>query len=204
MNKTAFIISVVLTTFILMAVAGVVYTLRAPEPATAAETETIPENNLDAEPTLDPSLEQVLLERESVYQQRIAEANARLQQAQQQLAAQSIVANQQMNSQNAVTEISSDQAMQVAADFLGTDSVYWVEFVSMRGEKLYMVTFNSGDIVYVNMAGQVVGSAPARGFGSSNGGGGGKKTVSIKVDDHDQTEHDSGEDEHETEDEHDD
>jgi len=201
MNRSAFVISVVLTTFVLMAIAGIVYTVRAQKPAT--ETEAIPENNLEAEPALDPPLEQVLLERETIYQQRIAEANARLKQAQQQLAAQSILVNQQANSQGPVTEISSDQAMQVAADFLGQDSVYWVELVSVRGEEMYLVTFVSGDIVYVNLAGQVVGSAPAQGFGSSNGGGG-KKTVSIKMDDNGQSEHESEDGEHETEDEHED
>jgi len=201
MNRSAFVISVVLTTFVLMAIAGIVYTVRAQKPAT--ETEAIPENNLEAEPALDPPLEQVLLERETIYQQRIAEANARLKQAQQQLAAQSILVNQQANSQGPVTEISSDQAMQVAADFLGQDSVYWVELVSVRGEEMYLVTFVSGDIVYVNLAGQVVGSAPAQGFGSSNGGGG-NKTISIKEDDHSQEEHESGDDDHESEDEHDD
>jgi hypothetical protein len=69
---------------------------------------------------------------------------------------------------------------------------------------MYLVTFASGDLVYVNMSGQVVGSAPAQGFGggSHGGAGGGKKTVSLREDDHSQEGHDSGEGEHETEDEH--
>ena len=196
MNKTAFVISVVLTTFVLMAVAGIVYTLRAPQPAT--ETEAVPDNNLEAQPTLDPSLEQTLLEREAIYQQRIAEANARLQQAQQQLAAKSSVVNQQANSQNIATAITPEQAMQVAADYLGQDSAYWVEIVSLQGVDTYMVSFSTGDLVYVNMAGQVVGSAPAQNFGSSNGGAG-NKTISTKGDDRGHEEHGSGEDGHETE-----
>jgi hypothetical protein len=203
MNKTAFVISVVLTTFVLMSIAGIVYTLRAPQPAT--DVQAAPETSIEAQPaeavpTVDPSLEQILLERESVYQQRIAEANARLLQAQQQLAAQSQLVNQPAVNQNTVTAISSDQAMQIAANFLGTDSVYWVEKVTVNGEEMYLVTFASGDVVYVNYAGQVVGSAPAQGFGSSNGGGGGgKKTISTGGDDHGQSEHESDGGEHETE-----
>ena len=202
MNKTAFVVSVVLTTFVLMIFAGVVYALRAPQGST--ELESVPESSLEAEPTLDPSLEQALLEREQIYQQRIAEANIRLEQAQTQLAAQSLLVNQQITSQTVVSEITPEQAMDVAADFLGQDSVYWVEIVSLRGEEMYLVTFPSGDMVYVNMAGLVVGSAPAQGF-SSSGGGGGSRTFSSRGDEGGQEdhEHESEGDSHESE-EHDD
>jgi hypothetical protein len=84
--------------------------------------------------------------------------------------------------------------MQLAADYLGQDSVYWVEIVTVRGEDMYMVTFTTGEMVYVNLAGQVVGSAPAQGFGSSNGGGGKKTSVSTREDNHDQEEHESEDD----------
>jgi hypothetical protein len=192
MNKTAFVVSVVLTTFVLMIFAGVVYALRAPQVST--EVESVPENSIEAEPTLDPSLEQALLEREKIYQQRIAEANTRLEQAQKQLAAQSMLGNQQPNSQTAMAEVTSEQAVQAAVEFLGQDNVYWVEIVSVSGEDMYMVTFTTGDMVYVNMAGQVVGSSPAQLSGSSIGGAG-KKTISTKGDDQNQEEH-----EHESED----
>ena len=194
MNKTAFIVSVVLTTFVLMIFAGVVYALRAPQVST--ELESVPESSIEAEPTLDPSLEQAVLEREKIYQQRIAEANTRLEQAQKQLAAQSSLVNQQTTSQSAMTEITSEQAMQVAVEFLGQESAYWVEIVFVRGEKMYLVTFTTGDMVYVNMAGQVVGSAPAQNFGSSNGGSH-PKTISTKADNRNYEDH---EQEHEDDD----
>jgi hypothetical protein len=192
MNKTAFVASVVLTTFVLMIFAGVVYALRAPQVST--DVESVPESSIEAEPTLDPSLEQALLDREKIYQQRIAEANTRLAQAQKQLAAQASLENQQTTSQSAVTEITSEQAMQAAVEFLGQDNVYWVEIVSVSGEDMYMVTFTTGDMIYVNMVGQVVGSSPAQIPGSSIGGAG-KKTISTKGDDQNQEEH-----EHESED----
>jgi hypothetical protein len=168
MNKTAFVLSVVLTTFVLMAFGGVVYALRAPEVATA--TESVEEVVVEAAPTADPSLEQTLLEREQIYQQRIAEANARLAQAQSQLAGQSSLVGQTANSQAALTSITPEQAAQIAADAFG-QGVAWVEIVTVKGEDLYLVTLTSGDLVYVSMTGQVVGSAPAQYSGTSSGGG---------------------------------
>jgi len=204
MNKTAFVISIVLTTIVLMAVGGVVYALRAPEEAMAAEP--VMENSAETAPTADPSLEQTLLEREAIYQQRIAEANARLEQAQQQLAAQAAPASLQANSLTTATSITPEQAAQIVADTLGYNTVAWVEIVTIKGEDLYQVTLTSGELIYVNMVGQVVGSAPSQFSYGSNSGGGGKILTS---DDSSQTqgsEDDHSEDEHEEEheDEHED
>jgi len=81
MNKTAFVISIVLTTFVLMAVGGIAYATRAsnqPQEESIASPAPI-------DPALvDPALQQALNEREAAYQQMIAEANARLEQSQQQ------------------------------------------------------------------------------------------------------------------------
>ena len=171
MNKTAFIISIVLTTFVLMAFGGIIYALRTP--VVAAATETVQEEVVAADPTADPSLEQNLLEREAVYQQRIAEANARLEQLQQQLAAQTVLASPQANNQAAPTQITPEQAAQIASDYVGGVGVYWVDIVTLQGEDVYEVILTSGETVYVDMAGQVVGSAPAQIAGSGGGGGGG-------------------------------
>jgi len=200
MNKTAFVISVVLTTFVLMAFGGIVYALRASDAAPA--TESVQQNSVELVSTEDPSLEQTLLEREAIYQQRIAEANARLEQAQQQLAAQTALVSPQANGQAAVTQITAEQAAQIAADFLGQSSVYWVEIVTVKGEDLYMVTFTTGEAVYVNLAGQVVGSAPAQYSGGGGGGGGGLQIVSTVSNgsDHDDGNEENHESEHEGDD----
>lgn len=168
MNKTAFVISIVLTTIVLMSVGGVVFALRSP--ASAPEADNSAETIIQDEPAPASSLEQTLLEREAIYQQRIAEANARLEQAQAQLAAQSGLAVQPATSQAAVTTISAEQAAQIAADIFGR-RVAWVEVVNVKGEDLYLVTLTSGELVYINMNGQVVGSAPAP-FTTGSGSGG--------------------------------
>ena len=203
MNKSAFVISVVLTTFVLMSVGGVVYALRAPDAAPVPGSAE--ESAVEAAPAPEQSLEQILLERETIYLQRIAEANARLEQAQQQLAAQSSPAAQQAGGQTLTTQITADQAAQIAADYFGQTSVAWVEIVTVKGEQLYLVTFPSGELVYVSMTGQVVGSAPAQFSPSSNGGGGhslgsAEGTGSgegDQDDDHDEDHEDDHDDEHE-------
>jgi uncharacterized membrane protein len=204
MNKTAFVISIVLTTFVLMAMGGVVYALRTPDAAAAGSAEAVTTEAAGAveAPTSDPTLEQTLLEREAIYQQRIAEANARLEQAQQQLAAQAAPASPQANSLVAPATITPEQAAQIVADSLGFNNVAWVEIVAVQGEDLYLVTLTSGDLYYVNMAGQIVGSAPAHFSGSSSGGGGkilasdNSNQSNHSDDDHSEGEH---EDEHEGE-----
>jgi hypothetical protein len=199
MNKTAFVISIVLTTFVLMAFGGIVYALRTPE--AAAATETVQEEVVAADPTADPSLEQTLLEREAIYQQRIAEANARIEQVQQQLAAQTALTNPQANSQAALAPITAEQAAQIASDYLGGVGVYWVDIVTLQGEDLYEVMLTTGETMYINMAGQVVGSAPAQVAGSGGGGGGGMTMTSFEGSDQNQDQHDGDhDDEHEDED----
>jgi uncharacterized membrane protein len=206
MNKTAFVISIVLTTFILMAMGGVVYALRAPDAAAAGSAEAVTTEAAGAviAPTSDPTLEQTLLEREAIYQQRINEANARLEQAQQQLAAQAASTSPQANGLAASTTITPEQAAQIVADTLGINNVAWVETVAVRGEDMYLVTLTSGDLYYVNMAGQIVGSAPAH-FSGTSGGGGGKILTSDNSNQsiNNEDDHSGGEHEYEPEGEHD-
>lgn len=173
MNKTAFFISVALTTLALMIMGGVVYAMRSPqEPVTAENTEI--ENSPAATEMAPAAVESVFLEREAIYQQRIAEANARLEQLQQQLAAQAPAAKE---ADAQAPTITPEEAAQIAADYLGRtfESVFSVDIVAMNGENLYQVTFYSGDMVYVSLSGQIVGSAPAQVSSVSGGGGKGVK-----------------------------
>ncbi len=193
MNKTAFFVSVALTTLVLMIMGGVVYAMRSPQSPVATEDTAV-----ETSPTTEvaPAAgETVLLEREAIYQQRIAEANARLEQLQQQLAAQAQTANA---ADAQAPAISPEQAAQIAADYLGRsiESVYSVESVAVSGENLYQVTFYSGDMVYVSLSGQVVGSAPAQVSGVSGGGGKGIRPASnghqdSQGGDHEDDDHDS-------------
>lgn len=175
MNKTAFVISIILTTFVLMAVGGIAYAMNRPQaPAAPTGQEAVldeaavdPNQVQAADPAAaqasDPALEQALAERETAYQQLITEANARLAQAQQQQLQLQAQVNALQTGGAAATApqatLTLDQAAQIASDFLGQTSVYSVELVTIRDVPLYKVTFYSGDIVYVSMDGQIVGSA---------------------------------------------
>lgn len=48
-----------------------------------------------------------------------------------------------------------EEAAALAAQVLGHDDLYSVEVADLNGESVYMVTFSSGDLVYVSMDGQI-------------------------------------------------
>ncbi|MBK6792428.1 MAG: hypothetical protein IPG80_07770 [Anaerolineales bacterium] len=52
--------------------------------------------------------------------------------------------------------VSPDQATNIAVDFLGDPGVYSVEVVNYEGASAYLVTFSSGDLVYVSSTGVVL------------------------------------------------
>jgi hypothetical protein len=88
-------------------------------------------------------------------------------------------------------QISGEEAARVAANYLDRTDVYKVEMVSLNGDSVYKVKFNSGDVAFVNNTGQLVlvRLAP-EGGGSSDAG-------YYDDDDHGEHEH---EDEHEDDD----
>ena len=106
-----------------------------------------------------------------------------------------------------------EQAAALAAKVIGRTDLYSVETADLNGVSAYMVTFSSGDIVYVSPDGQilsitktepqvVVAAAPAFFGGGGGGGGGGSSSnqPSVQPPSHEQ-EHES---EHPEEPEHDD
>jgi hypothetical protein len=170
MNKTAFVISIALTTFVLMAVGGIAYAVRA-----AGQT-TVTASSATAAPLTasDPAEQQALNEREAAYQQMIAEANTRLEQAQQQQQAlEAQLAALQAQPSNPVVEtqatsVTPEDAAAIASNYWGLTSVYSVEVVSVKGENMYQVTFSSGDLVFVDMNGQIAGAITATQLASLN------------------------------------
>jgi uncharacterized membrane protein YgcG len=78
-----------------------------------------------------------------------------------------------------------EQAAALAAQVLGHDDLYSVEITDLNGETVYMVTFSSGDLVYVSLDGQLrsIGNVPVEtvvvnsGGGGRGGGGGGGNTI---------------------------
>jgi SOS-response transcriptional repressor LexA len=174
MNKTAFVISITLTTFILMAVGGIAYAVRAAgqAPVTASSATAAPLAASD--PAGQQALQQALNEREAAYQQMIAEANTRLEQAQQQQQAlEAQLAALQAQPSNPVVEtqatsVTPQDAAAIASNYWGSTSVYSVEVVSVKGANMYQVTFSSGDLVFVDMNGQIAGAITATQLASLN------------------------------------
>jgi hypothetical protein len=66
--------------------------------------------------------------------------------------------------------LSSQDAAQIAAWYIGRSDLYAVESGSLNGTSAYKVTFSSGDLVYVNQQGQVLSvvAAPSITTGSNS------------------------------------
>jgi hypothetical protein len=193
MNRTAFILSVALTAFVLLLTGGVVTAVRArQEKAAITPTPTV---ETVAEPTIDPAIQQAFDEREQAYQDLIAQANARLDQLQQANQSLQLQLNAMQSAPTAeapaavASGVTPEEAAQIAARYLNRTDLYSVEGAQFNGVSAYLVTFSSGDLVYVSLDGQVLSVQLAKGQIASGGGGGGR-------------EHDD--DEHEHEDEHED
>jgi len=54
--------------------------------------------------------------------------------------------------------VTPEEATLVAVEFLGNSEVYSVEVVDYQGVPTYLVTFSSGDLIYVSATGEVLAS----------------------------------------------
>lgn len=96
--------------------------------------------------------------------------------------------------------VSAEEATTIAVNFLGDPNVFSVEVVDYQGVPTYLVTFSSGDLVYVSSTGAVVASeklqpifvaaAPSTGGGNQNqnddsSGGGNHESSSDSHEEHD-------------------
>ncbi len=75
-----------------------------------------------------------------------------------------------------VPNVSPQDAAALAAKSINRTDVYSVAMGDFKGTQAYIVTFSSGDIVYVGLQGQVLGAVaptPAAVFSANGGGGGG-------------------------------
>lgn len=167
-HKTLALISIALTVFSLLLIAGIVSVVQRVNAAAAP-----------VEATQDPAVLQYLNEREAAYQEMIAQANQRLleaQQAQETLQAQLDAAQNSAFPDAASAVLTPQQAAEVAAVYMGRSDLYAVENMALSGQPVYLVTFSSGDQVYVGLDGQVLGTVSAQQITtssqsiSSNGG----------------------------------
>ena len=192
MNRTAFILSVALTAFALLLTGGVVTAVRNAQ-AKAAVTPA-PTVETVADPTLDPAIQQAFTEREQAYQDLIAQANARLDQLQQSNQSLQAELNAMQSAPTAAApvavapSVTPEDAAQIAARYLNRTDLYSVESAQFNGIPAYLVTFSSGDMVYVGTDGQVLSVQIAKGQIAMGGSSG----------------HHEHEDEHEHESEHED
>ena len=69
--------------------------------------------------------------------------------------------------------VTPEQAAQLAAQVIGRTDLYSVETSSLNGVDAYLVTFSSGDLVYVSLTGQILSITQLPVFTASSGGGGG-------------------------------
>ncbi len=166
-QNTALFISLVLTAFVLTLVVGVVFAVRGVAGKTQDAVAATADPALTSQDTgasaasSDQNLQQMLQERDAAYQRLIDQANARLEQAQQeQQALQDQLNALQSNSAGSEAAapfgIAPQDAAQIAARFMGRSDLYSVENTTFNGANAYQVTFSSGDTVIVDMSGQVL------------------------------------------------
>lgn len=78
--------------------------------------------------------------------------------------------------------VSPEQATTIATEFLGSTDVYSVEVVDYEGASAFLVTFSSGDLVYVSSNGAVLANSkvqPVVVVASGGGGGGGNQPSNV-------------------------
>ncbi len=150
----------------------------------------------------------------SAYQQVVKNSNLIPAQAPAQVASKEVNADTVFPSVPTATEIvvplvvTPEEATTVAVEFLGDSNVYSVEVVDYEGMPTYLVTFSSGDLVYVSSTGSVVANTklePVIVVASNNsGGGGGGSNQGNTSSSSGGEDHDDDHEEHEDHDEHED
>jgi len=111
--------------------------------------------------------------------------------------------------QPAPAEVSADltpnDAIDLAVEVMGQDDLYSIEMTELNGESVYLVTFTSGDLIYISLDGQIrsVDEIEVQTVVvnvSSGGGGGGNRSSddsSVSSSNSRGSERESHEDEHE-------
>lgn len=165
-QRTLFLVATALTVFVLVLIGGLataISSLSAMTP-TGAPAATDPPAAL-APTSLDPTVEALIREREAAYQAALADAQARLEQANAQLAQRQALPTGGVVSAPAaaVAPIDEATAIQIATAYLGGGTVRDVERENKRGMLVYEVKFTDGSKIYVDAASGQVAYARVRG-----------------------------------------
>ena len=103
----------------------------------------------------------------------------------------------------ALVNITPEEAADLAAQVMGRDDLFSVEITDLNGDTVYLVTFSSGDLVYISLDGQIlsIGKLEVETVVVSSGGRTGGNNNGNSSRDHDD---DHDDDDHEEHEEHDD
>jgi uncharacterized membrane protein YkoI len=165
-QRTLFLIATALTVFVLVLIGGLATAVSSPSSMTPTGVQVATDPPAALAPTsLDPTVEALIREREAAYQAALADAQARLEQANAQLAQSQALPNGAAASAPAanVTPIDEATAIQIATAYLGGGIVRDVERENERGMLVYEVKFTDGGAIYVDAAGGQVAYARVRG-----------------------------------------
>jgi hypothetical protein len=101
--------------------------------------------------------------------------------------------------------LSPEEAAGLAAQVIGREDLYSVEVTNLEGESVFMVTFSSGDLVYVSMDGQIrsIGKVQVNTVVVSAGGGGNAQPPASNQSYEDHEDHEDEKDEKDEKDEED-
>lgn len=107
--------------------------------------------------------------------------------------------------------LTPEEAAGLAARVIGREDLYSVEVADLDGESVFLVTFSSGDLVYVGLDGQIlsigkvqVDTVVVNSGGGGGGGGGGGKAQSAASKQNSENHDDDHDDDHEEHEDHDD
>ena len=140
----------------------------------------------------------------SAYQNAVEAAQQEIAQPQNQPQVKAISHTMTTDSQFTV---SPEEAAGLAAQVLGREDLFSVEVTDLDGETVFLVTFSSGDLVYVSLDGQIrsigkvqVNTVVVKSGGGGGGGGGGNVQPPPAKQSHEDHKDDDHEEDHKEED----
>jgi uncharacterized membrane protein YkoI len=164
-QRNAFVLAGGITAFLLLLVGSVMFGVAQQRPTSVVDVAGADSGTL----TLDPTAQALLLEREAAYQQALAEASARVDQANQQLAqvnAQSSAAQTSLQpasvtapTQPAATQSPEQAATSALSAYPGATLSRTPELVAYQGVPAYEVVLDIGTLYLDAQNGQILASS---------------------------------------------
>ena len=117
------------------------------------------------------------------------------------------VAQEQPAPAEASADLTPNEAIDLAVKVMGQDDLYSIEMTELNGESVYLVTFTSGNLIYISLDGQVraIDEIEVQTVVVNVSSGGGDRSSTDRSNDSSNSsggEHEDHEDEHEDHEEH--